>query len=319
MDTPITATGLLGDDHQRIREHCRKLGQEPAPAGQEGLIKELLEELEIHFWMEERLVYPILAKACQEGDLAHRLDQAHGEIKRLISGFRLLGSGAGTEGMVLARLMATFQEHMREEEEQAFPLLAAGMAHNAELGAELARLRGRMKLFPPFAQTIGLAVPVRVAYNQWTQFEDFPRFLDKVKEVRQLGATCVQWHADLAGMDIRWTAEIYEQIPDARIAWRSVEGALNAGSVSFLALDEGSTRILVELTYEPQGLVENLGAMVGVLSRHVASSLQSYKEFLERTRAESGAWRGTVEGSSVEVRDQDWQDAGRGRPAGAGH
>lgn len=303
MGTPITATRLLHEDHQRLRELYQKLCQESRPAGQEDLARELLEALEIHSWMEERLVYPLLATACQDDSLTQRLGGAHGDMKRLISEFRLKGGYGGPEGRkVLGRLMTVLQEHVHEEEEQAFPLLAAGAAHNEELGADLARLRRRMEMFPPFAHSIDLAVPLQVAYNQWTQFEDFPRFLANVKEVRQAGPTRVEWHAEVAGKDLRWTSEIYEQTPDARIAWRSVEGSMNAGSVSFLALDEGSSRILVELNYEPQGLLENLGAMVGVLPRYVASNLQSYKEHLERTRAESGAWRGKVAGNPMDAR-----------------
>jgi len=304
METPMTATRLLGEDHQRIHDLYQQLAQVPAPADQAALVQKLFQALEIHAWMEERLVYPILAQACQEDSLAHRLGAAHGEAKRLISAFRIRGGFDAPEAeTVLARLMAVIQDHVREEEAQAFPLLAAGAAHNAELGADLARLKGKMESFPPFAHAIELAVPVRAAYNQWTQFEDFPRFLGDVKEVRQLGPTRMQWHAAVAGMDVRWTSEIYEQIPDVRIAWSSVEGALNAGSVSFLALEAGLTRILVELTYEPQGLAEQLGAMVGVLSRHVNASLRSYKAYLESARVESGAWRGKVEGTPLDARN----------------
>jgi uncharacterized membrane protein len=158
---------------------------------------------------------------------------------------------------------------------------------------------------------VDVAVPLHVAYNQWTQFEDFPRFLDNVKEVRQQGPTHLQWHAELAGKELRWSSEIYEQIPDSRIAWRGLEGALNGGSVSFRSLDAGTTRTLVELTYEPQGLLENLGAMAGMLSRYVASSLESYKAYLERTRVESGAWRGKVEGTPLGARPERGGEADR--------
>ncbi len=316
MGTPITATRLLHEDHQRVRDLYQQLCQESKPGDQEDLAKELLQSLEIHSWMEERLVYPLLAKASQDEDLTQRMGRAHGDMKRLISEYRLKGGFAGPEGRrVLGQLMTAVQDHVLEEEDQAFPLLAAGEAPNEELGADLARLRSRMEMFPPFAHAVDLAVPLQVAYNQWTQFEDFPRFLANVKEVRQAGPTRVEWHAEVAGKELRWTSEIYEQTSDSRIAWRSVEGSLNGGSVSFLALDEGTTRILVELTYEPQGVLENLGAMVGVLSRYVAANLQTFKEHLERTRTESGAWRGKVIGTPLDARKGGGGEVRPGPPA----
>ncbi|BDU72161.1 SRPBCC family protein [Mesoterricola silvestris] len=303
MATPPNATSLLHEDHQRAEDLYQRLVQEPSPDRQEDQVKELLQALEIHSWMEERLVYPVLSKACQDDTMAQRLGEGHGEMKRLISDFRLKGGLRGPDGRrILGQLMVAVEDHVADEEAEAFPLLAQAAAHNEELGAELAKLKGRMEMFPPFAQSMDLSVPLQVAYNQWTQFEDFPRFLSNVKEVTQAGPTRVQWRAEAAGKDLRWTSEIYEQTPDSRIAWRSVEGSLNAGSVSFRALDGGSSRILVELTYEPQGVIENLGALVGVFSRYVASNLESYKEFIERTRAESGAWRGKVSGNPMDAR-----------------
>jgi uncharacterized membrane protein len=105
---------------------------------------------------------------------------------------------------------------------------------------------------------------------------------------------------EIAGKEFQWTAEIYEQIPDQRIAWSSVDGALNAGSASFRPLSSTSCRVLVEMSYEPQGLVEDLGAMLGVMSRRVANELEKFKEYVESISRESGAWRGRIEGTPVD-------------------
>lgn len=304
MNESVTATQVLGDDHRRVRELYRRREEEPMGGDPDHLAEGLVKELEIHSWLEERRVYPVLSQACRDDGYAGAFQKAHGEIKRLISEFRLAqlagGSGSPRGRALLARIMDAFLKHAAEEEEHAFPVLAADAASNKELGAELIKARGKMDLFPPIAQSIELAVPVRVAYDQWIRFEDFPHFLGNVKEVRQLGATRVVWRANVGGKAVQWTSEIHEQIPDARIAWTSVDGALNAGSVSFQPLNGGTTRMLVELTYEPQGLLENLGAMVAVLSRLISTSLRNYKDYIERTRGETGAWRGQAKGSPLD-------------------
>lgn len=137
-------------------------------------------------------------------------------------------------------------------------------------------------------------VPVNTAYNQWTQFEDFPQFMEGVKEVRQLDDTHLHWHAEVAGKDKEWDAQITEQIPDKRIAWRSVSGALNGGVVTFHRIDDNTTRIMVQMDYEPEGVVENVGDAMGVFSRRVQGDLERFKDFIESRGQETGAWRGQV-------------------------
>ena len=144
-------------------------------------------------------------------------------------------------------------------------------------------------------QSIDVGVPIRTAYNQWTQFEEFPRFMDGVREVRQLDDRRLAWRADIGGKEMAWQAEISEQIPDERVAWHSVTGPRNAGVVTFHRLSDDKTRIMLQMEYEPEGIVENVGDFIGVMSTRVSGDLQRFKEFIEERGRETGAWRGHVE------------------------
>ncbi|HKY51247.1 MAG TPA: SRPBCC family protein [Candidatus Limnocylindria bacterium] len=143
-------------------------------------------------------------------------------------------------------------------------------------------------------------VPVSVAYNQWTQFESFPEFMEGVKEVVQLDEKRLRWRAEIAGKDQEWEAEITDQVPDRHIAWRSVTGAMNAGSVIFQPAADGQTKVALELTYDPDDPIEKVGDALGVLERRVSGDLERFKKFIESRGAETGAWRGEIHGSNVE-------------------
>ena len=143
-------------------------------------------------------------------------------------------------------------------------------------------------------ESIDLQVPVRTAYNQWTQFEEFPRFMDGVEEVRQLDDTHLHWVAEIAGVRREWKAEVTEQTPDQRIAWQSTNGAQHAGVVTFHHIDDGHTRVMLQLDTEPQGVVEKAGDALGVLKRQVKGDLERFKQLIESRGSESGAWRGEV-------------------------
>jgi uncharacterized membrane protein len=143
-------------------------------------------------------------------------------------------------------------------------------------------------------ESIEVDVPVRTAYNQWTQFESFPKFMEAVKEVRQLDDTTLEWVADVAGKEKRWKAKITEQKPDERVAWTSTEGARNAGVVTFHRLGEGRTRVTLQLDVDPEGPIENAGDALGVVKRQVQGDLKRFKEFIESRGQETGAWRGEV-------------------------
>jgi uncharacterized membrane protein len=136
--------------------------------------------------------------------------------------------------------------------------------------------------------------PVSTVYNQWTQFEEFPRFMAGVKEVRQLDDTHVHWHAEIWGKDKEWDAEITEQEPDKRISWKSISGAPNAGTVRFEPLGTDRTRVRLVMAYEPEGVVENAGDALGIFTQRVESTVKDFKEYIESRGGETGAWRGEV-------------------------
>ena len=151
-------------------------------------------------------------------------------------------------------------------------------------------------------KTIDVDVPVNTAYNQWTQFEEFPRFMEGVEEVRQLDDKRLHWRAKIAGKAEEWDAEITHQEPDQRIAWRSTSGAKNDGTVTFRPIDANHSTVSLELEYEPEGIVETVGDKVGFVSRRVEGDLQRFKEFIESRPQETGAWRGEIHGAQVEQR-----------------
>jgi uncharacterized membrane protein len=143
-------------------------------------------------------------------------------------------------------------------------------------------------------QSVDVAAPVRTVYNQWTQFEEFPRFMEGVREVRQLDATHLHWVAEIAGKQREWDAEIAEQIPDERVAWMSTDGARNGGVVTFHRLAEGETRIMLQLEYEPEGLLEKTGDALGMVEHRARADLERFRDFVEAEGMETGAWRGEV-------------------------
>jgi len=127
-----------------------------------------------------------------------------------------------------------------------------------------------------------------------TQFEEFPRFMEGVRAVRQLDDKRLLRRAEIGGKEQEWEAEITEQIPDERIAWRARSGKRNAGVVTFHRIADGRTRIMLQLDYEPEGAAENIGDALGVVSRRVEGDLQRFKEFIESRGRETGAWRGEI-------------------------
>ncbi|HEV8642211.1 MAG TPA: SRPBCC family protein [Methylomirabilota bacterium] len=143
-------------------------------------------------------------------------------------------------------------------------------------------------------KSIEVDVPVTTAYNQWTQFEEFPKFMDGVKAVEQLDDKRLRWRAEIGGREKEWEAEITEQRPDERIAWRNREGAHNAGVVTFHRLSDSRSKVMLQLEYDPEGAVENVGDAIGVVSSRVEGDLERFKEFIEARGRETGAWRGEI-------------------------
>jgi uncharacterized membrane protein len=151
-----------------------------------------------------------------------------------------------------------------------------------------------------FEDTVTVGVPVRVAYDQWTQFEDFPKFMEGVKTVEQIDDQTLRWTADVAGKTKTWTADITDQTPDERIAWKSIEGADNAGAVLFEPAGSNETRVTLRIEAEPEGAVESAGDALGFLERRVKGDLERFKEYVEGTGGDGHGWRGEIHGDQVQ-------------------
>ncbi|MDP9417909.1 MAG: SRPBCC family protein [Actinomycetota bacterium] len=149
-------------------------------------------------------------------------------------------------------------------------------------------------------KSIQVEVPVSTAYNQWTQFEEFPQFMGGVQQVEQLTDQRLRWTAEIAGVKRQWEASILEQVPDQKIAWAATEGATNAGAVYFTPIGGTSTLVRLELEYEPEGIVEQVGDKLNVVGKRAEADLEKFKQYIESKGSESGAWRGSVnEGGMV--------------------
>lgn len=142
-------------------------------------------------------------------------------------------------------------------------------------------------------KSVVVDVPVRTAYDQWTQFESFPKFMEGVESVEQIDDKTVHWKARIAGVTREWDAEIVDQVPDQQITWRAVEGTENRGTVQFAPAD-GGTRVSVRLDYQPDGFVEKAGELLSFVERRVGDDLDRFKEFIEARGTETGEWRGEV-------------------------
>ncbi|MFZ5849778.1 MAG: SRPBCC family protein [Actinomycetota bacterium] len=143
-------------------------------------------------------------------------------------------------------------------------------------------------------ESVDVAVPVTTAYNQWTQFESFPQFMEGVERVEQVTDTLTHWVTEVGGARREFDAEIIEQHPDERVAWRTLDGPRQAGVVTFHRLEPARTRVTVQMDFEPEGAVEKAGSALGVVERRVKGDLSRFKTFIEHRGAETGGWRGDV-------------------------
>jgi len=150
---------------------------------------------------------------------------------------------------------------------------------------------------PKIQDSIEVQVPVRQAYNQWTQFEEFPKFMEGIESVQQLDDTHVQWVAEIRGESRQWTTEITEQRPDEKVAWKTIDGEVkNDGVVSFEQIAGDQTRVNVEMDVEGESTTENVAAdLLGVVKRQVRGDLERFKQLIENRDEETGAWRGEVQ------------------------
>jgi uncharacterized protein YndB with AHSA1/START domain len=143
--------------------------------------------------------------------------------------------------------------------------------------------------------SIDINAPVRAVYNQWTQFEEFPRFMEGVEEVRQDGPRNLFWKARIAGKEKQWEAEILEQVPDQRIVWQSIDGTSNSGEVTFEPLDEERTRVILTMEYEPEGFLEKAGDVLGIPSGRAEGDLKRFRDFIEERGTETAGWNERIE------------------------
>ncbi len=143
--------------------------------------------------------------------------------------------------------------------------------------------------------SIDVEAPVRVAYNQWTQFEEFPRFMNAVAEVRQISDDMLHWNVDIGGVNREFDTVITEQEPDQRIAWKTIDGPDHAGVVTFHRLDDDTTRITLQMDYDPEGFLENVADKMGWVQGQLKADMTAFKKFIEDRSMSTGAWRGTIE------------------------
>jgi uncharacterized membrane protein len=149
-----------------------------------------------------------------------------------------------------------------------------------------------------YETAIIVEAPLQEVYNQWTQFEEFPSFMDGVLEVKQLDDKRLHWRAKIGGVEKEWEAEITDQTPNRRIAWKSVTGPYNAGAVLFEAVPEG-THVTLKLVYEPENATESLGDALGFVTRRVLGDLRRFRQFIEERGQATGAWKGEIHGQEV--------------------
>jgi hemerythrin superfamily protein/carbon monoxide dehydrogenase subunit G len=161
-------------------------------------------------------------------------------------------------------------------------------------------------------KSVEVAVPVSTAYNQWTQFEEFPQFMSGVQQVEQLDDRTLRWVAEIAGVRRQWIATVLEQVPNRKVAWAATEGATNAGAVTFETVGGASTLVTLSLDYEPEGVVEKVGDALNIVERQATGDLERFKTFIEARGTETGAWRGEVT-DEPDVGTPDVEDAAASR------
>ena len=148
-------------------------------------------------------------------------------------------------------------------------------------------------------QSIEIQVPVRTAYNQWTQFEDFSKFMEGVESVKQIDDVSTHWIAEIGGQKREWDAKITEQEPDQRIAWTTIDGPYNSGVVTFHRIDDNTSKVMLQMEFDPEGFVEKTADLLGIIKGRVKGDLERFKKFIESRGTETGAWRGEVEQNKV--------------------
>jgi len=316
---------LIKADHDKVEQLYQHYQGVYDKTERKRIVEQICQELEIHAKLEESLFYPaVQVKMGKDGtDLVKEAVKEHNEMKRLISQLQTGGLAEPDFDHTVHALMRGVQHHVKEEEGEMLPAATHRLASELDrLGAQMEQRKQELVATAAataghpghgtlaqqktaagqdisgastIEQSIDVNVPVRTAYNQWTQFETFPRFMEGIVQVTQLDDTHLHWKAAIGGKTKEWDAVITEQLPDERIAWTNTTGARNAGVVTFHRLADKQTRIMLQLEYEPEGVVENAADWLGVVSARVRGDLRRFKEFIEAQGHETGAWRETVE------------------------
>jgi len=320
---------MIKDDHRRVEslyhDYQRLQGQ---PAEQRTMGENICRALEIHAKLEEDIFYPAVQAHLREdgADLVQEALEEHQTMKRLVSQLQTGGLNDADYNKTMQQLMRDVQHHVREEEGEMLPRAEQCLGEAvAQLGMQMEQRKQELMAAMPrlgqpghgslaqhktatdkntagsstIEQSIDIHVPVHVAYNQWTQFEEFPQFMEGVEAVTQLDATHLHWKVKIGGREKEWDAVITEQVPDQRIAWTNTTGARHAGVVTFHRLSDNHTRIMLQLDYEPEGMLEHMGDMIGMVSSRVQDDLENFKEFIESRGVPTGEWRGTVKQSKA--------------------
>ena len=211
-----------------------------------------------------------------------------------------LEQAADSLGELAANLKRTVSRvERRRSHKLRNTLMVAGGAAGAAVLAMLARRRLKANAWTPSDATvvdaeIEVGVPVRTAYNQWTQFEEFPQFMEGVDEVTQLDDTLLHWAATISGRHAEWDAKIIEQQPDRRITWESVDGKRTRGTVTFSEAGPDRSRVRLHMSYRPDGAAERVGSAIGLDSRRINSDLARFRDLVEARQTASGEWRGEI-------------------------
>jgi uncharacterized membrane protein len=197
---------------------------------------------------------------------------------------------------------------IRDKTLQPIALVAANLA------AELQNQNLTIIDMAATTHSIEVNAPLRAVYNQWTQFEEFPLFMEGVAEVRQEGEKRLFWRANIGGMLKEWEAEITNQVPDERVAWESVDGSPNSGTVIFQSISPDRTKITATIEYEPEGLLEKAGDALGIPSGRVQADLERFRSFIEERGGETGGWRREIRNERDSLFEPDgtrWADESR--------
>ncbi len=238
-------------------------------------------DLEIHAALEEEIFYPAVEAATGMNTLVRDSLEDHRQVKRMVSDLRLIDPSEIEFHQLLVSLRDSVVSHVAEEENVMFPAAEKALGSKLDdIGSTMARRKTQLKLAGPVAKQVDVDVPTHTAYEQWTDFENFPKFMQGVEEVYRKDGQ-IHWRAKVGGKVEEWDARIDEEDPDSRIAWHSISGPPQSGRVTFRPLTPSKTRVLVEMIFKPQGAAETIGAAMGLHSKRIESDLKRFKEVTE--------------------------------------